>query len=97
MIAPAALVTFTIVTVLIVVLLERLKFLIPYKGYVFHAYGQQLAIFTLMLFLNVFAIVFAALRRFRLKNTGQKLLHLDKQVKSGQSALSREIAERYEE
>jgi hypothetical protein len=36
-------------------------------------------------------------RRFRLKNTGQKLLHLDKQVKTGHSALSREIAERYGE
>jgi hypothetical protein len=32
-----------------------------------------------------------------LKNTGQKLLHLDKQVKTGQSALSQEIAEKYGE
>src|SRR2546423_10685954 len=55
------------------------------------------SLFALLLFLNSFSLFFVILRRFRLKNTGQKLLHLDKQVKTGHSALSQEIRDRYEE
>jgi hypothetical protein len=51
----------------------------------------------LLLFLNLFGLLFTFFRRFRLKHTGQKLIHLDKQVKTGHSALSKEIAEKYEE
>ena len=63
----------------------------------FHTYGNDIGLFALLLFLNVFALTFAVLRRFFLKNTGQKLVHLDKQVKTGHSILSQEIANRYEE
>ncbi len=97
MIGSALLVAITLFIGLVVVLMDRLKFLIPYKTHLFHAYANDIGIFTLLLFVNVFAMTFAALRRFFLKNTGQKLVHLDKQVKTGHSALSREIAEKYEE
>jgi len=93
----ALLLAITLFVGLAVVLLERLKFLAAYKHSLFHLYGNDIGIFALLLFLNVFALFFVLLRRFRLKNTGQKLLHLDKQVKTGHSALSREIQERYEE
>jgi hypothetical protein len=97
MIGNALLLAITFFIGLAVVLLERLKFLAPYKHSLFHLYGSDIGLFTLLLFLNSFSLFFVILRRFRLKNTGQKLLHLDKQVKTGQSALSQEIQERYEE
>ncbi len=97
MTGSAVLVTFTAFVTLAVVLLDRLKFLIPYKTPLFHTYGNDIGLFALLLFLNVFALTFAVLRRFFLKNTGQKLVHLDKQVKTGHSILSREIADKYEE
>jgi hypothetical protein len=97
MLANATLFAFISFVALAVTLMERLKFLIPFKAYIFRTYGQDIGIFALLLFLNVFALFFTVFRRFRLKNTGQKLLHLDKQVKTGQSALSKEIAEKYGE
>jgi hypothetical protein len=97
MIGTSVLIAFTIFVALAVILLERLKFLAPFKQHLFHNYGTDIALFTLLLFFNLFALLFTFFRRSRLKHTGQKLLHLDKQVKTGQSALSREIAEKYEE
>ncbi len=97
MLANATLFAFISFVALAVILMERLKFLIPFKPYIFHTHGQDIGIYALILFLNVFALFFTVFRRFRLKNTGQKLLHLDKQVKTGQSALSQEIAEKYGE
>jgi hypothetical protein len=97
MLANAVLFSFISFVALVVLLLGRLKFLTPIKSYVFHTYGHEIGIFALVLFFNLFAAFYTMFRRFRLKNTGQKLLHLDKQVKTGHSALSREIAERYGE
>ncbi len=97
MTGSAVLVTFTVFVALLVVLLDRLRFLIPYKTPLFHTYGNDIGLFALLLFFNVFALTFAVLRRFFLKNTGQKLVHLDKQVKTGHSILSQEIADKYEE
>lgn len=97
MIGNSALLAFTLFIALILFLLDRLRFLAPLRNNLFHAHGPAIALFASLLFLNLFAAVFALLRRSRLKNTGQKLLHMDKQVKTGHSALSREIAERYEE
>src|SRR5437764_13275466 len=97
MIANAALITFSFFVVVFIVLIDRLKFLIFLKPLIFHAYGQQIGIFSLMLFLNMFLTICMLLRRFFLKGTGQKLLHFDKQVKTVHSPLSREIAEKYEE
>jgi hypothetical protein len=97
MIANTALIAFTIFVALAIVLLDRLKFLSPLKTHLFHNYGADIGLFTLLLFFNLFALIFAFFRRARLKHTGQKLIHLDKQVKTGHSALSREIAEKYEE
>lgn len=97
MIGTSVLVAFTLFVAVAIILLDRLKFLVPFKQHLFHNYGTNVGLFTLLLFLNLFAVFFTFFRRYRLKQTGQKLIHLDKQVKTGQSALSREIAEKYEE
>lgn len=97
MIANAVLIAIAVFVALLVVLLDRLKFLAPLKWHLFHNYGTEIGIFILLIFFNLFALLFSFFRRTRLKHTGQKLLHLDKQVKTGHSALSQEIAEKYEE
>src|SRR5262245_3843125 len=95
MLGTATLFSFISFVALAVVLMDRLKFLIPFKPLIFHTYGQNIGAYALVLFLNLFALFFTVFRRFRLKHTGQKLLHLDKQVKTGHSDLSQEIAEKY--
>src|SRR6202048_1417768 len=68
-------------------LMGELKFLIPYKAVLIHAYGTPISIFLLVLFTNLFAAAFALNRRFFLKDTGRKLSHLDKQMQVGQGEL----------
>ena len=46
MTGSAVLVTFTIFVTLAVVLLDRLKFLIPYKNHLFNTYGNDIGLFT---------------------------------------------------
>lgn len=60
-------------------LLDQLKFMARYKAVLFHAYGTTILIFLAVLFVNLFGAALAIGRRFFLKNTGQKLSHLDKQ------------------
>ncbi|HLJ86931.1 MAG TPA: hypothetical protein VKZ53_08905 [Candidatus Angelobacter sp.] len=97
MLGTSVLITFGLFVAAMIVLLDRLKFLIPFRNHLFAAYGGYIEAFVLILFLNIFALNFAIFRRFFLKNTGQKLLHLDKQVKTGHSVLANEITEKFEE
>src|SRR5579862_4654513 len=66
-------------------LMGQLKFFIPYKTVLFHAYGKIIVIYVAVLFVNLFAGTFASIRKFFLKDTGRKLSHLDKQLQLGES------------
>jgi hypothetical protein len=66
-------------------LLDQCRFLIPYRKLIFGAYGGRIALFTGLLFANLLAGIFALSRRFFLKDTGRKLAHLEKQLRSPQS------------
>ena len=79
------------------VLMGRLKFLIPYRHTIFNNYGWAIALYSVLLFGNLFATFFLLARRFLLKHTGQKLVYVDKQLRIGQDDLSAEIRERSEE
>ncbi len=68
-------------------LMGELKFLIPYKAVLIHAYGTSILLFVVVPFANLFATAFAINRRFFLKDTGRKLSHLDKQLQVGQGEL----------
>jgi len=85
MIKSALFVTTTIFLVLGFVLLDQCRFLIPYRPLLIHKYGETILIFTGALFLNVFTGVYVACRKLFLKDTGRKLGHLEKQLRSGQS------------
>jgi len=64
-------------------LLGQLKFLIPYRHILFNQYGGSILLWLAILFLNVFAALYAIQRKFLLKDTGRKLTHVDNQALAG--------------
>ncbi len=64
-------------------LLGQLKFLIPYRHILIHQYGGVILLWFAILFVNVFAALYAIQRKFFLKDTGQKLTHVDNQALAG--------------
>jgi hypothetical protein len=64
-------------------LLGQLKFLVPYRHILFHQYGSVLLLWLAILFINVFATLYAMQRKFFLKDTGRKLTHVDNQALAG--------------
>ena len=97
MIANALLLALVLFMAFCFVLMDRLKFLIPYRQTIFHNYGWAIALYSILLFSNLFATFFLLARRFFLKHTGQKLVFVDKQLRIGADDLSAEIRERSEE
>jgi uncharacterized membrane protein len=85
MIAHALIVTVAILLALLFWLMGELRFLIPYRSILYHQYGSVLLAWLAIVFANVFAAVYVVQRTFFLKDTGRKLLHIDKQVLSGHS------------
>jgi hypothetical protein len=68
-------------------LLGELKFLIPYRHILIHHYGGAILLWIAVLFVNVFAALYAIQRKFLLKDTGRKLTHIDHQALAGQFPL----------
>ena len=97
MIGNALLLALTLFMALCFVLMDRLKFLVPYRQAIFHEYGWAIALYAALLFGNLFAALFLLAWRFFLKHTGQKLVYVDKQLRIGGDDLSAEIRERSEE
>lgn len=85
MIANVLLITITILLALGFWLMGELRFLVPYKLALWRAYTTPILIYAGILSANVFAAVFALIRKFFLKDTGRKLSHLDKQLHVGQT------------
>src|ERR1700680_2344634 len=95
--AGNALVITTIVfMVLGLLLMQECQFLIPYRALLFHQYGAAMASFAAALFVNVFAAVYLLCRKVFLKDTGRKLAHLERQLRTGAS-LSEELSQRLSE
>ena len=74
-------------------LLGECRFLIPYRHVIFVTYGHVVACFAGAVFLNIFACVYLVCRYVFLKDTGQKLAHLEKQIRRG-DAISTELHRR---
>ena len=77
-------------------LMQECSFLIPYRQLLFGKYGGALALFGATLFVNLFAAVFVSCRKLFLKDTGRKLAHLEKQLRTG-SSISEELTRRLNE
>lgn len=79
MVANALLLALALLIAIGFYLMGELKFLIPYRAFIFREYGWALAVFFGGVFLNFFAGAFILIRKFLLKDTGRKLSHIDKQ------------------
>ena len=77
-------------------LLGECRFLIPYRQLLWESYGETIAIFAAVLFVNLFAVVYLVCRKLFLKDTGRKLAHLEKQLRTGAN-LSEELSRRVNE
>ncbi len=77
-------------------LLEECRFLIPYRALLLQRYGTTILLFAAVLFVNIYAAVYFCVRKLLLKETGRKLAHVEKQLRTGQS-VSEELTERLKE
>ncbi len=77
-------------------LLEECAFLIPYRTLLVEKYGRTIALFAGLLFLNLFALMYVVVRKLLLKETGRKLAHIEKQIRTGES-ISEELSRRLSE
>lgn len=80
MIGNTLIVTIAILLAVAFWLMSQLRFLIPYRRVLLLQDGPVLALAAAVLFVNVFAVVYALQRKFFLKDTGRKLSHIDKQA-----------------
>ena len=77
------------VTVFLVVgwIAGELRFLAPYKTILFHEHAALIAGATVILFLNLCAIYYGVARWLFLRDTGRKLMHLDRQLATDDAVL----------
>lgn len=96
MIANAFLATSVISLAVFFGLMQTCTFLIPYRAVLWSHYSMTLIGWSTVAFVNVFAVCYLIARVLFLKDTGQKLAHLEKQLRTGRS-LSEELAQRLQE
>jgi hypothetical protein len=77
-------------------LLQACTFLIPFRAVLIHEYGTVIAMWAAVLFVNLFAGCYILGRAVFLKDTGEKLAHLEKQLRSG-ATISHELSRRLED
>jgi hypothetical protein len=77
-------------------LLQECSFLIPYRALLLEKYGRDIALFAGLLFFNLFALMYLIVRKLLLKETGRKLAHVEKQIRTGES-ISEELSRRLSE
>jgi hypothetical protein len=91
---------FFVTTILFLVgglfLVGEFRFLTPYRGLIYQVYAGPIAAYCGLLFFNLFALVYFANRQLFLKDTGRKLAHVEKQLRTG-SSISDELTKRLEE
>ena len=74
----------------------QLSFLAPYKHLILQQYLRVILGAIAIVFLNVFAVFYLLTRALFLKDTGRKLAHVEKQLRTGDSIvqdLSARLAE----
>src|SRR5213594_4503747 len=77
-------------------LMGECQFLIPYRQLLLIKYGTTIALYAAALFVNVFAALYCIGRKLLLKDTGRKLAHLEKQLRTGSSIFD-ELTRRLDE
>ena len=77
-------------------LMGECQFLIPYRQLLWEQYAAPIAIFAGVMFVNLFAALYLLCRKLFLKDTGEKLAHLEKQLRTG-GTISDELSRRLRE
>ena len=93
MIANAAFLAAMVLLLLTFSVLGPLAFLAPYKGLIVAQYLWVIVGALVIVFLNVFALFYLIARGLFLKETGRKLAHVEKQLRTGDTIL-RDLSER---
>ena len=93
MLANSLFVTTILFLALLLFLLGECTFLIPYRMLLVNKYGATILVFLAALFLNVFAAIYLGARKLFLKDTGRKLAHVERQIRTG-SSISEELTQR---
>ena len=75
--------------------LQECTFLVPYRHLIWEKYVGIVVGFAGLLLVNLIAFFYLLVRKVLLKDTGQKLAHLEKDLRSG-GAVSEELARRLE-
>jgi hypothetical protein len=73
MIGKITLFTVIIFMVIIFILMDSLRFLSMYKMVIYKQYTIYIALYSTLLFVNIFGVLFIIYRKFFLKDTGKKL------------------------
>ena len=79
-----------IVIAALVYIIGELTFLAPYRELILHRYGTVIGYFAALVFFNLSAAIYAISRKLLLKDTGKKLAHVEKQLRTG-SSVSEEL------
>jgi hypothetical protein len=95
-IANALLAATAVMLALVFWLMQACAFLIPYRAALIHDYGVIVAAAAAILYANLFAAFYGLGRRLSLSDTGEKLAHVEKQLRSGGS-VSAELGRLLEE
>jgi hypothetical protein len=69
---------------------------VPYRDLILGKYASTIVIFAGLLFINLFALIYLLIGTVFLKDTGQKLAHLEKELRTG-GAVSEELTKRLKE
>ena len=84
--------TLAVLLGLLILLFSQLDFLLPYKRVLLARYMAPFAVYVALLGVNLFALFFLVTRHLFLKDTGRKLAHLEKQLRSG--TVAHELSDR---
>ena len=96
MIANSAFLAAMVVMLLTFWLAGQLSFLAPYKHLIVREYSGVIVGALGIVFINLFAVFYLLTRALFLKDTGRKLAHVEKQLRTGDSIvrdLSTRLAE----
>lgn len=96
MIQKSAVFAATVVFVLLASQIGELKYLSPYARPILSRYAWVITGAVGILFINLFALAYTVGRVVFLKDTGRKLRHVEKQLRSG-DVVSRDLADRLDE
>jgi hypothetical protein len=93
MMANSAFLAAMLVILLLFWLLGELQFLAPYKHVLFPRYLWVVVGSVLVVFLNLFGLIYSLTRSLFLKDTGRKLAHVERQLRAPDTVV-RDLSER---